>query len=298
MVASFKRTLSGLLMYYMVAQRATVSTRRSLSSSTRHPPRWRYRRSDPGTRGRRRRTGWPRRRRFPRCSAGTGRPRRRYLDPTPDADSERGVGSVPAAGRRRCRARARARRLRCCPLPGEPEGGEMPAPGGGLHGQPGLPGRAGRDVAVNGANHVVVGGGWPWARRRNRVAKGHGCRRPSLKKHESRNYACERRCGHSQCLELSGECLGLGMSGCCGHHPPNPEAPRSPGELTPADVRWRGQRLSPGNLLDPGYEVWDNAGIRHCSFNGPKAVALTRSHPTDLRRSAAWCPSRMGQCCG
>ncbi len=34
------------------------------------------------------------------------------------------------------------------------------------------------------------------------------------------------------------------MTGYFGHHAPFPGAPRSPGELTPFDVRWPGERLS------------------------------------------------------
>ncbi len=142
----------------------------------------------------------------------------------------------------------------------------MPAPGGdpgGQRDQAGLPGRrAGCDAAMNGGNYIVVGSGWLWARRRNRLQGGPGHRGSSLKDHEGRNHTCERRCGHCQCPEPRGGRLGFGMTGCCGHHAPVREAPRSPGEVTPADVRWLGQRLSAGNLLDSGYDVRENPGIK------------------------------------
>src|SRR5260370_9857919 len=76
------------------------------------------------------------------------------------------------------------------------------------------------------------------------------------------------------------------MTGCCGHHAPVREAPRSPGELTPAGVRWRGERLSWGNLLEtgPGSRVNGRLGISRtnepeaglrspCQLNGPSRPA-------------------------
>src|SRR5262249_22265930 len=67
-----------------------------------------------------------------------------------------------------------------------------------------------------------------------------------------RSHACERCCGHYWCSAPGGGFAGFGMSGCCGHHAPVPGAPRSPGELTSAEVRWSGQSLSRGNYWRPG----------------------------------------------
>ena len=74
-----------------------VSIRRNSSSSTRRPRRWRCRRSDPGKRGRRHRTRWPRRRTFPRCPAGTGKPRRHYQVPRRSCRPLRSCGCRPQA---------------------------------------------------------------------------------------------------------------------------------------------------------------------------------------------------------
>jgi hypothetical protein len=84
-----------------------------------------------------------------------------------------------------------------------------------------------------------------------------------LQEYEGRSRAYERYCGHYGYPELVAECSGLGMTGCWGHHAPVLEAPRSPGELTPTDVRRHGERLSSGNLLETGWQAWVNTEIGH-----------------------------------